>query len=184
MRNPSGLAIHPDTGALWALVQERDGLGDLIVPDFFTEVVDGGFYGFPYSYIGSNPQPGFADRDPELVANAIVPDLLFNAHSAAMDAVFYDGDQFPVEYRGDAFVALKGSWNSSEPTGYKVVCARFENGRPTGEYINFMTGFWQGGTETAEVWGRPVDVEVGPDGALYVVDEPGGTVWRVTYTGE
>ena len=183
MRNPSGVVMSPE-GRLWAVVQERDGLGDQLVPDFFTEVEEGGFYGFPYSYIGQNPQPGFAGKAPELVERAIEPDLLFTPHSAAMDAVFYEGGMFPDAYDGDAFVALKGSWNSSEPTGYKVVRARFEDGEPTGEYENFATGFWRGGTDKARVWGRPVDVEVGPDGALFILDEPGGTLWRVTYEGD
>ena len=182
MRNPSGVAMSPD-GALFAVVQERDGLGDQLVPDFMVAVEDGGFYGFPYSYIGSNPQPGFADKAPELVEAAIAPELLFTPHSAAMDATFYEGGMFPDDYDGDAFVALKGSWNSSEPTGYKVVRAMFEDGRPTGEYENFATGFWRAGTDKAEVWGRPVDVATGPDGALFILDEPGGTLWRVTYEG-
>lgn len=183
MRNPSGLAIHPTTGRLWAVVQERDGLGDNIVPDYLTEVREGGFYGFPYAYLGPNPQPGFAEQAPDRVRATIRPDLLIEAHSAAMDAVFYNGTQFPAEYRGDAFVALKGSWNRSAPTGYKVVRVRMRDGRPTGEYQNFMTGFWVGGADTAEVWGRPVDVAVAPDGALFVVDENGGTIWRVTHNG-
>lgn len=181
MRNPSGIAVHPETGELWAVVQERDGLGDVIVPDFLTRVRNGAFYGFPYSYIGSNPQPGFAQLAPERVRAAVVPDLLLEAHGAAMDLDFYDGTAFPAEYRGDAFVAMKGSWNRSTPTGYKVVRVRMRNGRPTGEYQNFMTGFWVAGDDKAQVWGRPVDVEVAPDGALFVVDESGGTIWRVTY---
>lgn len=184
MRNPSGLAIHPQTGELWAVVQERDGIGDELVPDFMTRVRDGGFYGFPYSYIGTNRQPGFANLAPANIGEAIVPDLLLQPHSAAMDLTFYDGPMFPAAYRGDAFIALKGSWNRSTPTGYSVVRVRMSNGRPTGTYENFMTGFWVGGSETAEVWGRPVDVATAPDGALFVVDESGGTIWRVTYTGD
>ena len=183
MRNPCGLAIHPETGKLWAVVQERDGLGDSLVPDYLTEVVEGGFYGFPYSYLGSHPQPGFADRAPEKVASAIVPDVLFRSHSAAMDVVFYDGDMFPAEYRGDAFVAMKGSWNRSEPLGPRVARVKFENGKPVGWYENFMTGFWNSGDDKAEVWGRPADVATAPDGALFVVDETAGAIWRVTYTG-
>ncbi|MEO1235514.1 MAG: PQQ-dependent sugar dehydrogenase [Planctomycetota bacterium] len=183
MRNPCGLAVHPDTGELFALVQERDGLGDVLVPDFLTEVQEGGFYGFPYSYIGSNPQPGFAPMAPDKVEAAIVPDLLFESHSATMDLAFYNGhDQFPEKYRDGAFVAMKGSWNRSEPTGYKVVFVPFEDGEPKGGYENFATGFWVGGEDRAEVWGRPSDVEVAPDGSLIVVDDTGGTVWRITYS--
>lgn len=181
MRNPSGLAFQPGTGDLWAVVQERDGLGDRLVPDFLTKVEKDGFYGFPYSYIGQNPQPGFADRAPEKVKAAIVPDFLFEPHSAAMDFVFYAGKMFPAEYQGDAFVALKGSWNRSDPTGYKVVRVKFENNRPVGWYENFATGFWVDGEDKAEVWGRPADVAVAPDGALFIVDDTGGTIWRISY---
>lgn len=184
MRNPSGLAVQPSTGDLWAIVQERDGVGDDLVPDFFTRVVETGFYGFPYSYIGSNPQPGFAQLEPGLVEAAIVPDVLFQPHSAAMDAEFYDGDMFPERYRGGAFVALKGSWNRTQPTGYKVVFVPFEADEPVGTYENFLTGFWASGDDKAEVWGRPADVAVAPDGALFVVDDTGGTIWRVTYEGD
>ena len=183
MRNPCGLAIHPETGKLWAIVQERDGLGDGLVPDYLTEVREGGFYGFPYSYLGQHPQPGFAERAPDKVASAIVPDMLFKSHSAAMDVVFYDGEMFPEEYRGDAFVAMKGSWNSSEPLGPRVARVKFTNGRPVGYYENFMTGFWEQGDDKAVVWGRPADVALAPDGALFVVDETAGAVWRITYSG-
>lgn len=183
MRNPSGLTIDPATGKLWAVVQERDGLGDQLVPDFLTEVKEGGFYGFPYSYIGQHQQLDFADMAPEKVKAAILPDLLFEPHSATMSLSFCTGPMFPGEYRGDIFVAMKGSWNRSHPIGYKVVRVRMKNGRPTGEYENFMTGFWTEGGDTARVWGRPVDVSFGPDGAMYVVDESGGTIWRVTYNG-
>ena len=184
MRNACGLAVHPTTGDLWAIVQERDGFGDQLVPDFFTKVQKGGFYGFPYSYIGSHPQPGFAEKAPEKVEASIVPDFLFEPHSAAMDAVFYQGENFPSDYQGDAFVALHGSWNRADPTGYKVVRVKFENGRPAQWYDNFMTGFWTQGDDKAVVWGRPADVAVAPDGALFVVDDVGGTIWRVTYAGE
>ena len=184
MRNPSGLAVQPSTGDLWALVQERDGTGDDLVPDFFTRVVERGFYGFPYSYIGSNPQPGFAQLEPELVDEAIVPDVLFQPHSAAMDAEFYDGEMFPERFRGGAFVALKGSWNRTQPTGYKVVFVPFDGDSPSGGYENFMTGFWASGDDKAEVWGRPADVAVAPDGALFVVDDTGGTIWRIAHDGD
>ena len=132
MRNPTALAFNPDTGDLYATVQERDGLGDNLVPDYFTHVQQGAFYGWPYSYIGQHPQPGFAQLRPDKVKAAIAPDVLFQAHSSAMDIAFYTGSQFPAEYKGDAFVALKGSWNRSEPTGYKVVRVPFKDGKPTG----------------------------------------------------
>jgi glucose/arabinose dehydrogenase len=183
MRNPTALAFHPDTGDLFAVVQERDGLGDKLVPDYLTQVHEGAFYGWPYSYMGQNPQSGFAELAPEKVAAAIVPDLLFEAHSSAIDLVFYDGEQFPEEYRGDAFVALKGSWNRSEPTGYKVVRVPFENGRPEVSYQNFLTGFWVSGEDRAEVWGRPAAIAVAKDGSLLIADDTAGTIWKVTYSG-
>ena len=180
VRNPVGLAFHPDTGELWAAVQERDGVGDRLVPDFLIQVRPGGFYGYPYAYIGPNPQPEFARMAPDKVASTIRPDLLFEPHSAAMDFAFYSGPDVPADYRGDAIVALKGSWNRTDPTGYKVVRVKFENGKPVGWYDNFVTGFWVEGDDKAVVWGRPADIAQGQDGALYVVDDPGGTIWRVT----
>ena len=123
MRNPTALAFHPQTGELYAVVQERDGLGDRLPSDYLTHVQQGGFYGWPYAYIGKHSQAGFANLAPDKVNATIVPDLLFEAHSSALDIVFYDGAQFPAEYKGNAFVALKGSWNRAEPTGYKVVWA-------------------------------------------------------------
>ena len=164
-------------------VQERDGLGDRLVPDFLTHVEKGAFYGWPYSYIGQNPMPGFAQMRPDKVQAAVKPDFLFEAHSSLLDIVFYTGDQFPAEYRGDAFVALKGSWNRSEPTGYKVVRVPFKDGRPQGYYENFATGFWVSGVNRAEVWGRPTALAVAKDGALLVADDTGGTIWRIAYTG-
>ncbi len=183
MRNATALAFQPGTGDLYALVQERDGLGDNLVPDYMTKVAKGAFYGWPYSYIGRNPQPGFAQMRPDKVQSAVVPDLLFQAHSSLLDIAFYGSDQFPAEYHGGAFVALKGSWNRSEPTGYKVVYVPFKDGKPQGDYVNFMTGFWVGGIDRAEVWGRPAALAVAKDGALLVADDTGGTIWRVAYTG-
>jgi glucose/arabinose dehydrogenase len=183
VRNPIGLDFHPETGQLWMTVQERDGLGDGLVPDFMAPVEMGADYGFPHAYIGSNPQPDFAERNPERVEASMVPPLLFEAHSAAMSFAFYDEESFPEEYYGDALVPLKGSWNRSDPTGYKVVRAHFENGQPTGTYENFVTGFWVSGDERAEVWGRPADVDVMPDGSVLIADDTGGTIWRVTYVG-
>lgn len=183
MRNPTTLAFHPTTGELYAGVQERDGLGDNLPPDYVTRVEKGAFYGWPYAYIGPNPQPGFAHRAPEKVKATVVPDVLFQPHSSVLDLVFYDGEQFPAEYRGDAFVALKGSWNRSEPTGYKVVRVRFKDGKPDGSYENFVTGFWVSGQHRAEVWGRPAALAVMKDGSLLIADDTGGTIWRVSYTG-
>lgn len=184
MRNPTALAFHPETGELYALVQERDGLGDRLPSDYLARVQKGGFYGWPYAYIGKHPQPGFADRAPDKVNATITPDLLFEAHSSVLDLVFYVGDQFPPEYKGHAFVALKGSWNRSDPTGYKVVRVPFNDGRPEGYYENFATGFWVSGEQRAEVWGRPAALAVAKDGSLLVADDTGGTIWRISYTGK
>ena len=164
-------------------MQERDGLGDRLVPDFLTHVEQGGFYGWPYSYIGHHPLPGFAQMRPDKVQAAVQAGLLFEAHSSLLDILFYTGDQFPAEYRGDAFVALKGSWNRSEPIGYKVVRVPFKDGRPQGFYENFATGFWVSGVHRAEVWGRPTALAIAKDGALLVADDTGGTIWRIAYTG-
>lgn len=182
LRNPTGLAFQPGTGELYAVVQERDGLGDRLVPDYLTRIQKGVFYGWPYAYIGPHPQPGFAKQAPDKVEATVVPDLLFEAHSSALDLVFYDGQQFPEEYRGDAFVALKGSWNRSDPTGYKVVRVPFKDGRAEGGYENFVTGFWVSGRERAEVWGRPAALAVSDDGALLVADDTAGTIWRIAHT--
>jgi glucose/arabinose dehydrogenase len=183
LRNPCGLAINPDTGELWAVVQERDGLGDRLVPDYMVRPKSGAFYGWPYAYTGQHPQPGFASKAPEKVKASKLPELLFESHSSAMDLVFYTGDQFPADYRGNVFAVLKGSWNRSAPTGYKVVRVPFKAGRPVGSYENFMTGFWVSGRERAEVWGRPAAIALAKDGALLVADDVAGTIWRVAYTG-
>jgi glucose/arabinose dehydrogenase len=183
MRNPTALAFQPGSGDLYAVVQERDGLGDNLVPDYLTRVEKGAFYGWPYAYIGHNPQPGFASLRPDKVQASVTPDLLFQAHSSLLDLVFYEGQQFPAEYRGDLFVVLRGSWNRSEPTGYKIVRVPFKDGRPQGSYENFMTGFWTSGTSRAEVWGRPAALAVAKDGSLLVADDTGGTIWRVSYKG-
>ncbi len=182
-RNPTALAFHPQTGELWAVVQERDGLGDNLPSDYLIRVQQGGFYGWPYAYIGKHPQPGFAQLAPDKVEATITPDLLFQAHSSLLDLVFYDADQFPAEYKGGLFVALKGSWNRSIPTGYKVVRVPFKDGRPEGYYENFATGFWASGEERAEVWGRPAALAVAKDGSLLVADDTGGTIWRISYKG-
>jgi len=184
VRNPTALAFHPQTGELWAVVQERDGLGDKLPSDYLIRVQEGGFYGWPYAYNGPHPQPGFATLAPDKVKATLTPDLLFEAHSSTLDLVFYDAEQFPVEMQGSPFVALKGSWNRSEPTGYKVVRVPFKDGKPAGYYENFMTGFWASGERRAEVWGRPAALAIAKDGSLLVADDTGGTIWKVSYTGE
>jgi glucose/arabinose dehydrogenase len=183
-RNPTALTFHPDTGELWALVQERDGLGDNLPSDYLISVKQNGFYGWPYAYIGKHPHAGFANLALDKVAASITPDLLFQAHSSVLDLVFYAGDQFPGEFKGSLFVALKGSWNRSVPTGYKVVRVPFKDGRPEGYYENFATGFWASGESRAEVWGRPAALAIAKDGALLVADDTGGTIWRISYTGK
>jgi glucose/arabinose dehydrogenase len=183
MRNLTALAFHPQTGELWAVVQERDGLGDNLPSDYLIRVQQGGFYGWPYAYIGKHRQPGFASLAPDKVEATITPDLLFQAHSSLLDLVFYNADQFPPEYKGSLFVAVKGSWNRSIPTGYKLARVPFKDGRPEGYYENFATGFWASGEERAEVWGRPAALAVANDGSLLVADDTGGTIWRISYKG-
>jgi len=183
LRNPTALAFNPTTGDLFTVVQERDGRGDRLVPDFMARVQQGAFYGWPYAYIGQHPQPGFAQLRPDKVSASVQPDLLFEAHSSTMDIVFHGREQFPAEYKGDAFVALKGSWNRSEPTGYKVVRVPFKDGKPQGYYENFVTGFWVSGQNRAEVWGRPTALAVAKDSALLIADDTGGTIWRIAYSG-
>lgn len=181
LRNPVGLAWNEATGEVWTAVNERDMLGDDLVPDYATSVRDGGFYGWPYFYIGPNPQPSDIGKEkPELASTVTVPDVLFQAHSASLGITFYDGEMFPEDYRGDLLVAFHGSWNRSNKTGYKIVRVRMEDGKPVGGYENFITG-WLTAPDSAQVWGRPVMVTVAPDGALLIVDDGGNKVWRVSY---
>ena len=184
LRNPVGLAFRPGSNDLWVTVNERDGLGDDLPPDYFTHVSQGDFFGWPYAYIGTHPDPDFGKKKPEMVAKTKTPDILFQAHSAPLGLVFYEGTQFPADYKGDAFVALHGSWNSTHPTGYKVVRVRFKDGKPVGGYDNFLTGFHVGETSPAQVWGRPVGLAVARDGSLLVTDDAGKAIWRVAYTGK
>ncbi len=181
LRNPVGIAVLPGTDDLYTVVNERDGMGDGLVPDFLTRVDRNGFYGWPYAYIGPNKQPGFAEKRPEMVERTRAPDVLFKSHSAPIGLAFYDGAQFPPEYWGDAFVALRGSWNRAKPAGYTVVRVPFKEGRPVGHYEVFLSGFWIEGTDRAVVRGRPVGVAVAKDGSLLVTDEHGSHIWRVSY---
>jgi glucose/arabinose dehydrogenase len=141
LRNPVGLAFRPGTEELWTVVNERDGMGEELVPDFLVRLREGGFYGWPYAYLGPNPQPGFAERRPDLVARTLPPDLLFRAHSAPLGLVFHEGEAFPPEWRSGAFVALHGSWNAAAPRGYFVAHVPFAEGRPVGHYVVFASGF-------------------------------------------
>lgn len=181
LRNPVGIAFYPGTDDLYVVVNERDGLGDGLVPDYLTRLQRDGFYGWPYSYIGAHPQPDLAEKRPDLVAKAIVPDTLFRSHSAPLGLVFYDGEQFPPEYRGDAFVALHGSWNAAQPQGYMVVRVPFKDRRPADYYEVFASGFWLGGTDPAVVQGRPVGLAVAKDGSLLIADDYAAVIWRVRY---
>lgn len=178
LRNCSGLAVQPATSSLWCVVNERDGLGDNAPFEYATTVKDGAFYGWPWYYIGTNEDPRHAGERPDLAGGVIVPDVLMQAHSAPLGIAFYEGGQFPADCHGDAFVALHGSWNRGSRTGYKVVRLKFEDGKPTGAYQDFMTGFV---LSDAEVWGRPVGVAVAKDGSLIVTEDGSGTIWRVTY---
>jgi glucose/arabinose dehydrogenase len=181
IRNPVGLAFHPKTGALWAAVNERDGLGDNLPPDYVTQVAAGGFYGWPWDYIGEHPDPTHKGEPFAAPGKVIVPDVLIQPHSAPLGLAVYAGAQFPAAYRGDLFVALHGSWNRAHRTGYKVVRVRTEDGKPTGAYEDFMTGFV---VSRDAVWGRPVGVAVAADGALLVSDDASNTIWRVSYAGK
>ena len=181
LRNPIGLAWNPKTGELWTAVNERDGLGDDLVPDYATSVREGGFYGWPYSYLGQNEDPRRKGERPELVKKAIVPDVLFTSHVAALGIQFYTGKMFPKEYRGDAFVAFHGSWNRQKLSGYKIARIRFKNGKLVGnQYEDFVSG-WLPTEDSNEVWGRPVGLLVAADGSLLITDDGADKVWRVSY---
>jgi glucose/arabinose dehydrogenase len=180
LRNPVGLAIEPTTGALWTSVNERDELGDNLVPDYVTHVQEGGFYGWPWYYLGQHQDPRLDDKFPDLKAKAIVPDVLVQAHSATLGLCFYTAEQFPADYKGHLFVASHGSWNRELRTGYKVVRIPVANGKAVGYYEDFLVGFVN---KDGDVWGRPVGVAVAKDGALLVTDDLSGVVWRVAHGG-
>jgi glucose/arabinose dehydrogenase len=181
LRNAVGIAFRPGTEELYAVVNERDGLGDGLVPDYLARVQAGEFYGWPYAYIGANPDPDYGNKRPELVARTKLPDVLFRSHSAPLGLTFYDGEQFPADYRGDAFIGMQGSWNAAKPEGYMVARVPFENGKPKGYYEVFASGFWLSGGDKARIWGRPIGVAVAKDGSLLVADETGLVVWRIAY---
>jgi glucose/arabinose dehydrogenase len=180
IRNAVGLAIEPTTGTLWCSVNERDGLGDHLVPDYVTSVKEGGFYGWPWYYIGPNEDPRKKGERPDLKDKVIVPDVLLQSHMASLDLCFYESSNFPASYRGHIFAAQHGSWNRARRTGYKIVRIPVVNGKATGEYEDFLTGFV---VDDNNVWGRPVGVTVARDGSLIVTEDGSGTVWRVRYGG-
>ena len=179
LRNPVGLALEPVTGEIWTTVNERDELGDNLPPDYFTSLKDGGFYGWPYSYIGNNVDPRVKPQQPDLVARAIIPDVLLGAHVAPLQFAFYTGKQFPESYRGGAFVAEHGSWNRATRSGYQIAFVAFKNGKPSADPVPFMTGLVPDPTGT-DVSGRPVGVTVAPDGSLLVSDDGAGVVYRIS----
>lgn len=181
IRNPVGLALQPGTDTIWTATNERDNLGDDLVPDYVTSVRDGGFYGWPYSYIGRHYDPKYVGAFPDLVNRALIPDVLLPAHSAPLGITFYTGTQLPARYRNGGLVALHGSWNRTVASGYRVVFFPMVNGVP-GPIEDFMTGFLAGTGENGtpvEQWGRPVGLVVAPDGALLVSDDSGHRIWRI-----
>jgi glucose/arabinose dehydrogenase len=177
IRNCVGLDVHPMTGDLWCSTNERDGLGDNLVPDYVTRVREGAFYGWPWFYIGNNEDPRHLGARPDLKDKVTVPDVLLQPHSASLGLTFYNGGMFGDAYKGDGFAAEHGSWNRASRTGYKVIRIRTKAGVPTGEYEDFVTGFV---VDDRRVWGRPVGVAVARDGALLVSEDGNGSIWRIT----
>jgi len=177
-----GIAVNPQTGELWCSVNERDALGDNLVPDYITHVAEGGFYGWPWWYMGGHQDPRHKGKHPELKDKAIVPDVLLQPHNASLELTFYESDKFPAEYRGDIFASEHGSWNRAVRTGYEVIRVPLHGkGRATGEYEDFLTGFV---LPDGNVWGRPVGITVAPDGSLLVSDDGSNSIWRVSYVGK
>jgi glucose/arabinose dehydrogenase len=179
LRNPAGIDFEPRTHILWAAVNERDELGDNLVPDYLTSVKPGGFYGWPYSYFGQHVDPRVKPQRPDLVKIAIVPDFELGAHTASLGLAFYPGSKFPQRYQGGAFIGQHGSWNKSTLAGYKVTFVPFSNGRPSGPMQDFLTGFIPNPAKH-EVHGRPVGIAVAKDGSLLVADDSGNAIWRVS----
>ncbi len=180
LRNPVGMDWNPVNGELWTAVNERDKLGDNLVPDYITSVKEGGFYGWPYAYFGPIEDPRLKGEAPELVEKTIVPDVPVGSHTASLGYTFYDAENFPAKYQNGAFVGQHGSWNRSELSGYAVVFVPFENGKPSGKPQDFLTGFIADNNDT-DVYGRPVCVAVTPRGDLLVNDDSGNTIWKVSY---
>jgi glucose/arabinose dehydrogenase len=181
IRNATGLVTHPTTGQLWVCTNERDNLGDNLVPDYITQVEEGGFYGWPWYYLGGNQDPRHEGKHPELKATVKVPDVLLQPHSAPLGFVFYNGQQFAPEHRTSVFLTAHGSWNKAVRTGYKLVRVPLKGGAPTGEYEDFVTGFV---TPDGQVWGRPVGVAVARDGSLMISDDGSNAIWQVSHTGK
>jgi glucose/arabinose dehydrogenase/mono/diheme cytochrome c family protein len=177
-----GIEINPKTGELWCSVNERDALGDNLVPDYITHVQEGGFYGWPWWYMGAHQDPRHQGKHPELKDKAIVPDVLLQAHNASLQFTFYQGDKFPAEYKGDIFASEHGSWNKAVRVGYEVIRIPLHGtGHATGEYEDFLTGFV---LPNGDVWGRPVGMSEAPDGSLLVSDDGSNSIWRVSYSGK
>jgi glucose/arabinose dehydrogenase len=176
-----GIAIQPETGELWCSVNERDALGDNLVPDYITHVQEGGFYGWPWYYMGDHQDPRQEGKHPELKSKVIVPDVLLQPHNASLEMTFYEGNQFPADYKGDVFASEHGSWNKTDRAGYEVIRVPLKDHKATGAYEDFVTGFV---TRDGQVWGRPVGVTVAPDGSLLVTDDGSKSIWRVSYTGK
>jgi len=182
IRNCVGEAVNPKTGELWCSVNERDNIGDNLPPDYITHVQDGGFYGWPWYYIGGHQDPRHKGKHPELENKVIVPDVLLQPHFASLEMTFYEGKQFPAEYQGDIFASEHGSWNKALRAGYEVVRVPLhQTGHARGDYEDFITGFV---TPDGNVWGRPVGIAVGNDGSLFVTDDGSQSIWRVTYVGK
>jgi glucose/arabinose dehydrogenase len=179
-RNPIGLHWYPATDTLWAAVQERDLLGDDLVPDYFTHIEQGKFYGWPYAYAGPNADPRHKGEKADMVAKTVKGDVLLPAHVAVLDFTFYTGKAFPEKYRGGAFLAWHGSWNRSKRIGYEVAFVPFSKGKPSGDPEDFLTG-WMISPESTDVWGRPVAIMEMPDGSLLVSDDGGKKIWRISY---
>ena len=184
LRNCVGEAINPITGELWCSTNERDAMGNNLVPDYVTHVQEDGFYGWPWFYYGG-PSGGLQDprhpgKHPELQSKVITPDILVNPHFASLEMMFYEGSQFPAEFKGDGFAAEHGSWNRAQRGGYEVIRLPMHNGHATGEYEDFLTGFV---TSDGQVWGRPVGVAQAKDGSLFVSDDGSRSIWHVSYVG-
>jgi glucose/arabinose dehydrogenase len=180
IRNCAGLTVEPTSGDVWCATNERDLLGDNLPPDYATRVTPGAFYGWPWYYIGDHEDPRLKGERPDLAGKIVTPDVLIQPHSAPLQISFYTASQFPAEYRNAPFITLHGSWNRANRTGYKVIRAIMKDGKPTGEYEDFLTGLV---TSTGAVWGRPVGVATAHDGALLIGEDGNGIIWRVTYTG-